>query len=63
MRIKKGTVCATCGFEIDPARHIYSKHTGLYYCVDLDNCHRRAKNDLNYGEISQLTSRIIKGNT
>ena len=36
--------CARCNVELPQYRKwVYSKHTGKRYCVDYDECERRAK--------------------
>lgn len=49
--------CSRCGFDIPPALRIKSKHTGHYYCRDLDACARRARNDLTFEEMFMLADK------
>lgn len=46
--------CGRCGFPVTKATALHSKHTGVWYCPDLDDCGRRSKNDLTLGEIKTM---------
>lgn len=59
-RAPKGTLCSLCGLPVDSKHHVYSHYTGLFYCSDLDNCHRRAKNNLTIEEAETLTNMVIE---
>lgn len=44
-RMKTIKMCARCGKHLraDPQHRLFSVHTRLYYCPDVDECGRRAK--------------------
>lgn len=43
--VKHHKSCARCAKQLpaDKQRRLFSAHTRLYYCVDIDACGRRAK--------------------
>lgn len=52
--------CSRCGFLVPPNERLKSRHTGDTYCLNIDECSRRARNDLTFEEISELGKKVTR---
>lgn len=54
-------LCGRCGFKVSPTQRIKSRHTGVSYCSNFEDCDRRTKGeDLTYAEIVEVANRVVE---
>lgn len=52
--------CDVCGFPVEYSYCVLSDHTGKYYCLDMDECGRRAREELTLDEVCVLAKMAIE---
>jgi hypothetical protein len=53
--------CGRCGFQIETATALKSRHTNAIYCSDITECDRRSRNKLTLPEMAEKNKGLLGG--